>query len=58
MAKKPKKETREEWFKNKHGCPVPKLKAKELQEYQDQTRFGPEREEQWVYDVLNYYGKV
>jgi hypothetical protein len=60
MAKKQKqkRETPEEWFKSKHGCPVPKLNAKELQEYQDQKRFGSEREEQWVYDILNYYGKL
>jgi len=56
MAKK-KKESREDWFKSKHGCAVPKLTAKELQEYKDQKTFGSEREEQWVYDILNYYGK-
>lgn len=55
MAKKQKRETREEWFKNKHGCSVPKLNTKEIQEYKDQKRFASEREEQWVYDVLNYY---
>jgi len=58
MTKKPKNKTPEQRFKNKHGCAVPKLSNKELQEYKEQKRFGSEREEQWVYDVLHYYGEI